>query len=171
MAVSREGIRSASRAAIPPLVEGTRDRTMSVTDKQIFLSYGREPEVTAFARTLRDDLTSEGFTIWFDQTDIPAGSDWHGAIGTGLDQCKALVAIITHKYVGSRFCASELYTASGDGKLVFPVFYEHPDLSGSEQARGVKYVISGINWTMFRPGVDNYDESLEKLVAGLKSKG
>ena len=144
---------------------------MSQPDKEVFLSYGREPEVTNFARKLRDDLESMGFTIWFDQTDIPAGSDWHGAIGTGLDRCKALIAIITHKYVGSRFCTSELYTASSDGKFVFPVFYEHPDLSASEKARGVKYVISGINWTMFRPGMDVYDQSLQKLADGMFAKG
>ena len=144
---------------------------MAEVDKQIFLSYGREPEVTAFVRKLRDDLVSMGFSIWFDQTDIPAGSDWHGAVGTGLDRCKALIAVITHKYVESRFCLSELYTANGDRKLVFPVFYENPDLSASEQARGVKYVVSGINWTMFRPGMDVYEESLQKLADGMRSKG
>lgn len=144
---------------------------MAAIDKQIFLSYGREPEVTAFVRKLRDDLVSMGFSIWFDQTDIPAGSDWHGAVGTGLDRCKALIAVITHKYVESRFCVSELYTANGDRKLVFPVFYESPDLSATEQARGVKYVISGINWTFFRPGMDVYEESLQKLANGMRSKG
>ena len=50
--------------------------------KEVFLSYGREPEVTAFVKQLKTDLEARGITVWLDTDDIPAGSDWHGAIGT-----------------------------------------------------------------------------------------
>ena len=99
-----------------------------------------------------------------------AGSDWHGAIGTGLSCSKAIVPIITNKYVASHFCKGELYTADCEKKLIFPLFLEDVDLSVSELARGVKYIISGINWTYFWPGLD-YDMSLKKLVEGMKDKG
>lgn len=65
--------------------------------KELFISYGREVEVIAFVKELKKDLEAEGFSIWLDQEDIPAGSDWHAAIGGGLDRCKALVAVITPK--------------------------------------------------------------------------
>lgn len=49
--------------------------------KEVFLSYGREPEVTAFVKKLKCDLEARGISVWLDTEDIPAGSDWHGAIG------------------------------------------------------------------------------------------
>ena len=38
-------------------------------------------------------------------------------------------------------------------------------------AKGVKFVISGINWTMCRPGIDDYAMSLEKLIVSMREKG
>ena len=41
----------------------------------------------------------------------------------------------------------------------------------SETGRGVKFVISSINWAMCRPSVDRYDESLRRLMQGMRGKG
>ena len=142
-----------------------------MSTKDVFLSYGREPEVTQFVVQLKCDLESHGIGVWLDTDDIPAGSDWHGAIGKGLHNCRALVAVITKKYINSRFCSSELYTADGDRKLIFPVIYEDVDFGASDTGMGVKYVISGINWSMFRPRIDDYVASLYKLIEGLREKG
>lgn len=54
---------------------------MASFGKEIFVSYGREPEVSAFVKKLKLDLEALGFSVWLDTDDIPAGSDWHGAIG------------------------------------------------------------------------------------------
>eukprot|EP00117_Sycon_ciliatum_P041180 scpid82719/ scgid4377/ len=143
----------------------------AASPKELFLSYGREREVLEFVKRLKQDLEADGFGVWLDQDDIPAGCDWHAAIGSGLEQCKALLAVVTPKYVTSRYCTSELYVADGDQKSIFPIFFADTDLSSGERARGVKYVISGINWTMFRPNVDDYDMSLEKLKFGLRQHG
>lgn len=139
--------------------------------KELFLSYGREPEVCAFVAQLKHDLERSGFTVWLDTEDIPSGCDWHGAIGGGLHDCRALIAVITGRYITSRYCTSELYTADGDQKLIFPVIFEDVDFGATDKAKGVKYVISGINWTMFRPNVDNYQASLGKLIQGMREKG
>lgn len=109
--------------------------------------------------------------MWLDSDEIRSGSDWHGAIGTGLEGCKAVVAVITRKYITSRYCKGELYTADGGKKLVFPVFLEDVDLSATELSRGVKYIISGINWTFFRSGVEDYSASLANLTQGMREKG
>lgn len=109
--------------------------------------------------------------MWLDCDDISSGSDWHGAIGTALDNCQALIPVVTNKYVASRFCKGELYTADSDKKLIFPVFLEDVDLSASELSRGVKYIIAGINWTFFRSGLEDYTVSLTKLIQGMKEKG
>ncbi len=142
-----------------------------MASKDLFLSYGREPEVSSFVLQLKHDLERHGLGVWLDTEDIPSGSDWHGAIGSGLHDCKALIAVITRRYITSRYCTSELYTADGDQKFIFPVIFEDVDFGGTEKAKGVKYVISGINWTMFRPGVDDYQTSLGKLIQGLREQG
>ena len=91
-------------------------------------------------------------------------------LGTGLQQSKALVAVVTTKYLNSKFCTNELYTASSDQKDIFPVILENIDFNASERARGVKYVIGSINWTLFGTGYD-YGTALERLVQGMKRSG
>lgn len=76
--------------------------------KDLFISYGREPSVISFAHRLKADLERGGFSVWLDASDIPAGSDWHGAIGSGLVGCKAILPILTNKYIGSRYCVNEV---------------------------------------------------------------
>ena len=71
--------------------------------KEIFLSYGRkEAEVVAFAERLKGDLEKSGLSVWLDRSDIPAGSGWHGDVGTALANCKALIAVITKDYLASK---------------------------------------------------------------------
>ena len=139
--------------------------------RYIFISYGRETDVTNFVKQLKRDLEANDFSVWLDMESIPSGSDWHGAIGTGLQECTAIIPIITKKYIESRFCMNELYTADGDKKLIFPIMYEDVDLASTEGGRALKFIVSGINWTMFRPGRDNYSDSLQKLIKGMKEKG
>ena len=81
---------------------------MTAERKELFISYGREPEVIQFVHRLKKDLESNGFSVWMDAHDIPAGSDWHGAIGAGLNRCRAIVPILTNKYIGSRYCVNEV---------------------------------------------------------------
>ena len=110
-------------------------------------------------------------SIWLDAEDISAGCNWYSAIGQGLENCKGIIAVITNKYINSHYCKSELYTANNDKKAIFPVMFEEVDFSSSSTAKGVKYIISGINWTMFRPNVDDYYSSLAKLCQRLREQG
>ena len=103
--------------------------------------------------------------------DIPSGCDWHGAIGGGLFQCRAILPVITNKYVSSSYCIKELYTADGDRKLIFPIWFEDVDLDKDQTTQGVKFAISSINWTMCRPGKDDYNNSISRLISDLKAKG
>ena len=66
---------------------------------------------------------------------------------------------------------NELYTADSDKKQIFPIMYEDVDLASTEGGRALKFIVSGINWTMFRPGKDNYSVSLQNLIKGMKLKG
>ena len=46
---------------------------MTTQPKEVFLSYGREQEVQAFVLRLKHDLEKNGFSVWLDLEDIPAG--------------------------------------------------------------------------------------------------
>ena len=138
---------------------------------EIFLSYGREPDTVQFVKRLKRSLEEATISVWLDTEDIRAGQDWHAAIGMGLHHCKGLVCVITHKYLASKYCASELYVADGDHKELFPVFLEDVDFTGhGERGHGVKYAISGINWTFCRPE-DDYAAAVQRLVVGMREKG
>ena len=153
---------------------GTAVMADNEPEEVIFISYGREEEVIKFVKQLSRDLEANGFSVWLDQESISSGSDWHGAIATGLHECTFIIPVITQKYANSRYCMNELYTADGDRKMIFPILYDDPqqiDFQGTELGRSLKFMISGINWTMCRPGVDDYGESLNKLIKGMKSKG
>ena len=137
--------------------------------KDIFISYGREDGVREFARKLKTDLEDNGVSVWLDVDDIPTGSDFHVEIGVALKSCRALVPILTKKYVHSRYCKGELYVANSGEKILLPVIYEDGWDEGEEGA-GVNYIVAAYNWAFFRPNKDDHKSSLDKLVHGIKLK-
>ena len=122
------------------LDHSTSGLSLSDNDVDIFISYGREQNTTPLACQLKNDLERVGFKVWMDLTDISSGSDWHSAIGVGLRKCRALVVIITHKYIRSKYCRNELFMADSLQKDVFPIFLEEVTFDSPEDA-GVQYVI------------------------------
>ena len=138
------------------------------TSKDVFVSYGREDEVKKFVRKLKKDLEGAQLSVWLDEEDIPAGTEWPRVIGIALSECKALIAVLTKKYVSSRFCKSELYVACTNQKPIFPVIREKGwDVSVDKECEGVKYVTAASNWVSFLP-TDDYGSAIQRLIAGLK---
>ena len=144
--------------------------TVTGERKDLFLSYGREEKVKDFVSQLKKDLETTGLSVWLDINDIPPGREWPKEVGIALRDCKALIAVITKKYVSSRFCKGELYVACSKGKRIYPVIYED-GWDVSDDGVGVNYMVAAENWAMFRPGVDDYDSSLKKLTEALKETG
>ena len=71
--------------------------------KDIFTSYGREGEgVLEFVKQLKADLEVNGVSVWLDADDILAGCDFHVEIEVALKSCRALIRVLTKKYVQSR---------------------------------------------------------------------
>ena len=135
--------------------------------KDIFISYGREEGVREFVKQLKADLEANGVSVWLDADDIPTGSDFHVEIGVALKSCRALIPVLTKKYVQSRYCKGELYVANGEKKILLPVVYEDGWDEGNHGA-GVKYIVAAFNWAFFRPNQDDYQESLNRLINGAK---
>ena len=80
---------------------------MAMDLKELFISYRREPTTLQFVGRLIHDLEQNGFSVWLDTRDIQPGGDWHGAIGIGLTQCRAIVPVMTKEYLNSRHCVNE----------------------------------------------------------------
>ena len=142
---------------------------MAERAKDIFLSYGREERVREFVKKLKVDLEANGVSVWLDVDDIPTGSDFHVEIGVALKSCRALIPVLTKRYVQSRYCKGELYVANSQKKVLLPVIYEDGWDEGDDGA-GVNYIVAAFNWAFFRPNKDDYKTSLEKLVHGIKLK-
>lgn len=49
--------------------------------------------------------------------------------------------------------------------------YEDVDFGTIEGGQGIKFVVSSVNWTMCRPELDDYNNSISKLIQGMKEKG
>ena len=139
------------------------------TYKDVFVSYGREDTVKEFVRQLKKDLEGAQLSVWLDEEDIPAGTEWPKVIGIALRECRALIAVLTKKYVSSPYCKNELYVACHNQKQIFPVVHEE-GWEVSEEGEGVKYMIHAYNRVSFLPG-ENYCVALQKLVDGLRKQG
>ena len=139
-------------------------------DCDVFISYGRDQNTTSLVIRLKRDLEREGFKVWLDITDISGGSHWHSAIGEGLRKCKALIAIVTQKYIHSKYCKNELFMADTLHKHIFPIFLEEVRFDSSDDA-GVQYVIASINWIIMTPAKSTYSKAFSQLLHGMYKKG
>ncbi len=61
-----------------------------MSGKDVFISYGREPDVVLFVKQLKKDLEINGINVWVDTDDIPLGTDWRAEITTGVDSCRCV---------------------------------------------------------------------------------
>lgn len=139
------------------------DSVMDLPSKETtFLSHGRENSVKTFVTKLKYDLEESGFHLWLDSENTSSSELKNEA----LMMCKRLIAVLTKSYVMSKFCEEELFASSNKGKRILPVIYEDgwDDPSLSEGSM-VLFKVSPVytRWIMFRPGVDDYTESLRML--------
>ena len=131
----------------------------------VFISYGREPTVKDFVHKLKKDLEDEQLSVWLDVDGVRAGAKFPQTIEIALHKCKALIAVLTKKYVASEWCKKELTFAIGK-KRIFPIIREEGWNSVSR--KGVDLMTCDCNWVSFLPS-DDYNEALRILVDGLKA--
>lgn len=162
---------SSTNADTKNLTDLTHARfSLGKEDIDVFISYSREQSSTSLAIRLKEDLEREGYTVWLDVINISSGSDWHSAIGEGLRKCKALIAIITHKYIHSKYCKNELFMADSLHKHIFPIFLEEVTFNSPEDA-GVQFVIGSINWIMMSQDKSTYSHAFVQLIEGFIKVG
>jgi hypothetical protein len=94
-----------------------------LVEMKIFLSYARPDQ--AFANALSEHLTAKGHIVWADFLSLLPGDNWPLAIGRALDNCDAMVVILSPKSDKSETQRHEINYALGSERYsgkVIPVF-------------------------------------------------
>ena len=130
--------------------------------KDIFISYSRRDQ--EFVTRLASDLNAQVAGVWFDQSAIQLGENWHDEIMEGIRECKAFILVLSPDAAESRYVREEVNKALELGKPIFPVVYRAGQWSGELQE-----LVREIQTLDLRSG--SYTNNFQKLVDGLIEVG
>jgi TIR domain len=131
-------------------------------DNDIFISYSRRDQ--EFVTRLAGDLDRQVVGVWFDQSDIQVGQQWHDEILDGIRACKALILVLSPDAAESRYVREELNKALELGKPVIPILYRPAKWTGEFES-----LVKEVQTLDLRSG--SYTENFQKLVDGLVALG
>jgi TIR domain len=98
---------------------------------RIFLSYATQQR--ALAEQIRAALIEEGYTVFFDQTDLPAGGDYHSGIREAVTRSHVFVFLVSPDSLeAGTYARTELQLAQDlgrSGPWVLPVMVQHVDFT------------------------------------------
>lgn len=126
--------------------------------RKTFLSYSRANK--DFAVRLARELKSEGFWVWLDQLDIPAGARWDREVEKALKECEIFMIILTPASIDSENVLDEIGYAIDMGKRFLPVLLEKCDVP--LRLRRFQYV--DFTDKSFDEGVESAKELLRSLI-------
>jgi hypothetical protein len=126
--------------------------------RKTFLSYSRANK--DFAIKLAKELKSEGFYVWLDQLDIPAGARWDREVEKALEECEIFMIILTKASINSENVLDEIGYAVDNGKRFLPVMLETCNVP--LRLRRFQYV--DFTTKSFDEGVESAKELLRSLV-------
>lgn len=89
----------------------------------LFISYSRT--TSGLATALTDALEARGYRVWIDQESITPASDWRARISVGIEGARAVLLVISERFLASPNCDRELVEAVGLGKRLIPVLAEN----------------------------------------------
>ena len=87
---------------------------------RVFISYARA-DSTSFVNRLEQDLKAQQFDPWVDRRKLEGGAAWLAAIQQAIDDCQAMVVVLSPAAVQSQYVHLEYHYAQEEGKLVIPV--------------------------------------------------
>ena len=126
----------------------------------IFVSYATADREVAFR--IVSFLEGEGIECWVAPRDVAPGVEYGQAIINAIEQCKALVLVLSDQSNDSQFVRKEVERAVSKTKAVLPVRIREVTPSGS-----LEFYISSAQW------VDAWKSPMEQhllpLVAAIKA--
>jgi hypothetical protein len=113
-----------------------------------------------FALRLAKELKLEGFNVWLDQLDIPAGSRWDREVEKALKECEIFMIILTPASINSENVLDEIGYTIDKGKRILPVLLENCDVP--LRLRRFQYV--DFTTKSFEDGVESAKELLKAFI-------
>jgi hypothetical protein len=92
----------------------------------LFISYSRSDQ--QYARRLAAELRSRGFAVWIDDQ-IELGERWWREVVQAINECAALILLMSPAAAASEWVEKELMLAHNAGKPIFPLLLQgtlHP---------------------------------------------
>jgi TolB-like protein len=118
----------------------------------IFISYSSKDREQA--ELLTELLTSAGLSVWIDKSGIDIATSWSKEIVQAIDNCKALVVLLSPSSVVSINVAKEVSLAAEQKKKILPL-----DLEPVELTDDLRYHLAGIQ----RAPMSNIDSIIRAL--------
>ncbi len=122
---------------------------------RVFISYARADSI-AFVDRLESDLKGQQFHPWVDRHGLEGGQEWMEIIQEAIDDCLALVVVVTPAAVQSQYVRMEYRYAARHGKLVIPALHLPTPRTPMD--------LDILQWVDFQAG---YEEGLRRLVQAL----
>lgn len=116
-------------------------------EKIVFISHSSADNDCS--EQIYDLLERKGLGCWMDKRDIVPGIPYARAIMAGIDQCKAMVVIISSNSIKSDDVLNEIDQAHAAQKLLIPVMWEDLELP-----RDFSYYLKRRQWIVANGNVD-----------------
>jgi TolB-like protein/Flp pilus assembly protein TadD len=123
----------------------------------IFISYSNFDKEKASKLSQR--LRQSGFSVWIDETNISAASQWSTEIVRAIEECKVFLILLSVHSFGSHNVIKELSLASEEKKHIIPVELEHVELT-----HDVKYQLAGIQRVPYKE-YDKIEAALNRFIS------
>src|SRR5437870_5711857 len=120
----------------------------------IFISYSRTD--SDFVDRLEADLQARNFHTWVDRRKLEGGQNWHDELEKAIQDCQALLVVLTPEAVASKYVRQEYRYAQRLGKLVIPLEHKPVPLGPMD--------LNDIQWIGF---TKTYEQGLSNLLAVL----
>ncbi len=103
----------------------------------IFISYSSKDR--AQAEQLTELLASAGLSVWIDKSGIDVATSWSGEIVDAIDNCKAMIVMLSPSSNESKNVAKEVALAAERDKKILPL-----DLEPVQLSRDLAYHLAGL---------------------------
>ena len=108
---------------------------------------------------LAQRLREAGFSVWIDETNISAATQWSSEIVRAIEECKVFLILLSAQSFGSHNVIKELSLASEEKKHIIPV-----ELEAIELTHEVKYQLAGIQRVPYKD-YDRIESAIRRFVA------
>jgi formylglycine-generating enzyme required for sulfatase activity len=119
---------------------------------QVFISYSRRD--IAFVERLAKDITSAGFDVWYDMSNLKVGTNWGKEIQVALSKSQVLIVVLSPHSLESRWVEREYIYAENHHLNIIPILYkpcelplwtldlQHVDLTTGQYKKHLEELIS-----------------------------